>query len=208
MTKPLEQKSVAEPVIDIIVGLSDGLVIPFALATAVSRVTTNDIAVIGWTLTAIAVGAVAMSFGSYYAAKEDDHDLAHEEQLMEKLELEPEVINAISDEAKQGQEKWERLATQYGLSPSFDAVRAKRSAFNIGLAYAGGGLIPLIPYFFTTSVQEGFKLSLIITAISLLVFGFLKARYTSQNIIGTALKYILRGATTAVAAYLVAGLFI
>ncbi|WP_276134408.1 VIT1/CCC1 transporter family protein [Polluticoccus soli] len=207
MIKPPEQKAVTEPVIDILVGISDGLVVPFALATAVSRITINTMTVIGWTLAAIVVGSVSMALGSYFAAKEDDHDLTHEQHLMENLELEPEVVSAISEETKQGQQQWEELAAQYGLSPSFDAAKARNSAFNIGLAYAFGGLIPLIPFFFTASVQQGFKLSVISTAICLLVFGFLKGRYTSQNAINTAFIHILRGATAAVAAYVVAGLF-
>lgn len=208
MSKQQAHRAVAEPIIDIIVGLSDGLIIPFALATAISRVTTNDMIVIGWTLTTIVLGAVAMAIGSYYAAKDDDHDSAKERLLMEKLELEPEVVDAIAEETKQSQQQWEELAAQYGLTPSFDTASAKSSAFNIGLAYACGGLIPLTPYFFTSSVQEGFRLSVVVTVICLLIFGLLKARYTSQNAIITAFRHILTGATAALAAYFVAGLFI
>ncbi|MCD6062871.1 MAG: vacuolar iron transporter 1 [Flavipsychrobacter sp.] len=208
MSKIPGRHTVAEPLIDVIVGLSDGLVIPFALAVAVSRVSENNLVIIGWTLAAVAVGSVAMGLGSYYAAKQEyDHDTERELHVMIKLELEPEVINTISKETKQGQEQWEELAAQYGLSPSFDAARAKSSSFNIGLAYACGGLIPLTPYFFTSSVQDGFRLSVAITALCLLVFGFLKARYTSQNLVVTAARYILMGTTAAVAAYFVAGLF-
>src|ERR1044071_88267 len=192
MSKAQIQRPVAEPVIDAIVGMSDGLVVPFALATAISRITTNNIVVIGWVLAAIIVGAVAMGFGSYYAAKQEDaHDEEKEQLLYKKLELEAEIVNAISEEARQDKENWESLTARYDMPVEFHAGHARTSGLNIAIAYAVGGLIPLTPYFFLSTVEGGLKLSLVVTAFCLLLFGFLKARYTSQNAMASAFRYIL-----------------
>jgi VIT1/CCC1 family predicted Fe2+/Mn2+ transporter len=117
-------------------------------------------------------------------------------------------VNAISEEARQDKEHWEALAAQYDMPAEFHAAHARTSGLNIALGYTVGGLVPLIPYFFLSTVEDSLKLSLVVTVLCLLIFGLLKARYTAQNPASTAFRYILTGATAAIAGYFVAGLFI
>lgn len=205
-TEPAQRNS--EPLIDIIVGVSDGLVIPFALATGMSRVASGNTTVILTGMAGVVLGAAAMAFGSFYAAKhEQAHDDAKDLELYAKLGLEQDVVNAISEESLRNKDEWEQLTMQHGQLPDFDAGRSRSSALNIAIAYAGGGLIPLTPYFFTGTIADGLKISVAVTIISLFFFGYLKAKYTSQNVWGAAFKFILTGCVAAAAAFFTAGLF-
>ena len=88
-----------------------------------------------------------------------------------------------------------------------DPQRAKKSAFNIGLSYAVGGIIPLSPYFFIANSREALKFSIIATLICLFIFGYFKSKITGVPILSGALKVMLIGALAAGAAFAVALLF-
>jgi predicted membrane protein (TIGR00267 family) len=93
-----------------------------------------------------------------------------------------------------------------GLSEP-DINRAKKSAFNIGLSYVVGGIVPLIPYIITDEPMQGFIGSVIITTVALLIFGYIKSKVTGQHPFKGALKTTLVGLLAASAAYFVAKLF-
>jgi VIT1/CCC1 family predicted Fe2+/Mn2+ transporter len=87
-----------------------------------------------------------------------------------------------------------------------DPKRARKSAFNIGLSYVVGGMVPLTPYFFVTNSIDGLKISAGITLVCLYIFGFFKSKMTGINPWWGGVKVMLIGATAAAAAFMIAKL--
>jgi VIT1/CCC1 family predicted Fe2+/Mn2+ transporter len=216
----------SETVRDVVIGMSDGLTVPFALAAGLTGAiqATNIIVTAG--LAEIAAGSIAMGLGGYLAAKSDA-----EHYFSEKVREETEVRDIPDVEA---QEVSDILQT-YGMNeeeskPVVDAIRKKPQAwvdfmmkFELGLekpnpkralisaitiagAYIIGGFIPLGPYIFSGSVKLALTLSVIITLIALAVFGFVKGHFTGTSKIKSALQTVLIGGIAATAAFILARL--
>lgn len=214
-------------VTDIVIGMSDGLTVPFALAAGLSGAVSNNAIVITAGLAEIAAGAIAMGLGGYLAGKTElDHynselrreqwevdNLPEKEKeevrgIFEEMGMSPTTQQIVVDEMAKDKEKWVDFMMRYELGlEKPDPQRARKSAFNIGLSYIAGGLVPLTPYFFTTHPIEGLKLSAIITVICLFIFGYFKAKATGQNPWGGALRVTIIGSLAATAAFLIARLF-
>ncbi len=212
---------------DIVIGMSDGLTVPFALAAGLSGAVDSTAIIITAGLAEVAAGSIAMGLGGYLAGKtEIDHynaELKREQQEVEdvpehekqevrdvfaEMGLSEETQNIIADEMSKDKEKWVDFMMKYELGlDKPDAKRARNSAFNIGLSYIVGGIIPLSPYFFATHPLDGLKWSAIITVVCLFIFGFFKARFTGQNPWGGALRVTIIGSVAAAAAFFIARLF-
>jgi vacuolar iron transporter family protein len=212
---------------DIVIGMSDGLTVPFALAAGLSgAVSSNSIIVIAC-IAEIAAGSIAMGLGGYLAGKtEIDHyrsELKREYDEVERVpELEKQEVKEFfaniglseemqekaTEEIAKDKKQWVDFMMKHELGlEKPDPKRALRSALNIGLSYAVGGFVPLSPYFFVTTPSEGLKISAIVTLVSLFIFGFLKSKITSVNPWQGALRVTLIGALAAAAAFGVAKLF-
>ncbi|MBS1587210.1 MAG: VIT1/CCC1 transporter family protein [Bacteroidetes bacterium] len=214
-------------VTDIVIGMSDGLTVPFALAAGLSGAVSTTGIVITAGLAEIAAGAIAMGLGGYLAGRtEVDH--YHSEQKREEYEVEhlPEVEkqevrdvfaemglskdtqDLIADEMSKDKEKWIDFMMKYELGlDKPDPKRARNSAFNIGLSYVVGGLVPLTPYFFVQHPFDGLKFSAAITVVCLFIFGFFKAKVTGQKPLAGAIKVAVIGSIAAAAAFFIAKLF-
>ena len=217
----------SELVTDIVIGMSDGLTVPFALAAGLSGAGISTHTVITAGLAEIVAGSIAMGLGGYLAGKtEIDHynsELKREawevDNLPEKEKEEVREIFAamgmskatrelVVEEMAQDKEKWIDFMMRYELGlEKPDEKRARNSAMNIGVSYIVGGLVPLTPYFFSTTPLEGLKYSAAITVLCLLVFGFFKAKVTGQNPWAGAVRVAIIGSVAAAAAYFIAGLF-
>ena len=217
-----------ETVRDIVIGMSDGLTVPFALAAglsgAVSQGHLNLIWIAG--IAEIAAGSIAMGLGGYLAGKtEMDHynaelrreyaevelvpDREREEvrEFFSGLGLSPEIQNKAVEEIAKDKDKWVDFMMQYELGlDKPDPQRARKSAFNIGLSYVVGGLIPLSPYFFVHNGLTGLEISAVITLCCLFIFGYFKSRITGINPIGGAIRVMVIGALAAGFAFAVARL--
>ena len=215
-------------VTDIVIGMSDGLTVPFALAAGLSGVHdihTSTIITAGFA--EIVAGSIAMGLGGYLAGKtEIDHYNSEQKReewevdnLPEKEKEEVRLIFAdmgmseqtqrqVVDEMAKDRAKWVDFMMRYELGlEKPDAKRARNSALNIGLSYIVGGLVPLSPYFFTPTPVDGLKWSAVITVLCLFVFGFFKAKVTGQNPWGGAVRVMLIGSVAATAAFFIARLF-
>lgn len=212
---------------DIVIGMSDGLTVPFALAAGLSGAVSSNTIVITAGLAEIAAGAIAMGLGGYLAGRtEMDHyqsELAREYDEVEKVPekekqevrdvfaeigLSRETQHLIADEMAKDKEKWVDFMMKFELGlEKPDPKRARNSALNIGLSYVAGGLVPLSPYFFTAFPKEGLKWSCMLTIICLFVFGFFKSKVTGLNPWKGALKVTLIGSAAAAAAYTIAHIF-
>jgi VIT1/CCC1 family predicted Fe2+/Mn2+ transporter len=213
-------------VTDIVIGMSDGLTVPFALAAGLSGAVDTNVIIITAGLAEVAAGAIAMGLGGYLAGKtEQDHynselkrehwevdnvpDKEKEEVrvIFEEMGMSASTQRLIVDEMSKDKEKWVDFMMRYELGlEKPDPKRARNSAMNIGLSYVVGGLVPLSPYFFTTHPYDGLKYSAVITVICLFIFGFFKAKATGQNPWGGAVRVAVIGSLAATAAFLIARL--
>ncbi len=212
---------------DIVIGMSDGLTVPFALAAGLSGAVDSTGIIITAGLAEVAAGSIAMGLGGFLAGKtEVDHynaELKREweevEQVPEKekqevrdvfaeMGLSTEVQNHIADELVKDKQKWVDFMMKYELGlDKPEPKRARNSAFNIGLSYIVGGLVPLSPYFFVTNPEDGLKISAAITVVCLFIFGYFKAKVTGQNKLKGAVYVASIGSAAAAAAYMIAKLF-
>ncbi|GAB2711239.1 hypothetical protein GCM10011495_26150 [Hymenobacter frigidus] len=211
---------------DVVIGLSDGLTVPFALAAGLSGAVASSGLVITAGLAEIVAGSIAMGLGGYLAGRTEvehyDTELARERREVQEV---PDVERTEVDEllAEMGlsvatrqlaiteltadPEQWVRFMMKYELGlEEPDPRQAPKSAATISSAYAVGGLIPLSAYFFTDTPTEGLAWSAAITLVCLLVFGYFKSRITGQPPVAGALKMAVVGALAAAAAFGIARL--
>jgi vacuolar iron transporter family protein len=211
---------------DVVIGMSDGLTVPFALAAGLSGAVQSTELIIIAGLAEIAAGSIAMGLGGYLAAKtESDYynsELKREYAEIETvpqierqevkdffagLGLKEETQQQAADEVIKDKDRWANFMMKYELGlDKPDPKRARKSAFNIGVSYIVGGLIPLLPYFFVRSGIDGLKISAVITLICLFTFGYFKSKITGVNAIGGALRVTIIGALAAGCAFGIARL--
>jgi VIT1/CCC1 family predicted Fe2+/Mn2+ transporter len=216
----------SEILTDIVIGMSDGLTVPFALAAGLSGAVQSTSLIVIAGLAEIAAGSIAMGLGGYLAGKtESDHyhsELKREynevETVPEKekeevkeffsgLGLSEEVQQQAVEEMTKDKNAWVDFMMKYELGlDKPDPKRARKSAFNIGCSYIVGGLIPLSPYFFVKEGIEGLRISAVITLICLFIFGYFKSKLTGVNPFAGALRVMIIGALAAGCAFGVARL--
>jgi VIT1/CCC1 family predicted Fe2+/Mn2+ transporter len=216
----------SEFVRDIVIGMADGLTVPFALAAGLSgaETTTRIIVVAG--LAEIAAGSIAMGLGGYLAARNDaDHyasELKREErEVVELPEVEAqEVLEVfenygltraeavpIVDSLRQRPKQWIDFMMRFELGlEEPDPKRAVRSATTIAGAYIAGGLIPLGPYMLMASAQSALLVSVVATILALAMFGAVKGHYTGMPLASSAARTALIGGLAAAAAFGIARL--
>src|SRR6476660_10124225 len=211
---------------DVVIGMSDGLTVPFALAAGLSgAVSSTGIIVIGG-ITEICAGYIAMGLGGYLAGKtEQDHyssevkreyyevdhlrdrEIAETKGFFASIGLSEELQEKATQEIAKDKKHWVDFMMKYELGlDKPDPRRATKSALNIGLSYVFGGLVTLSPYFFIDSPLQGLKLSVIVTLLCLFIFGYFKSKMTGIPPFIGALRVMLIGAVAAGAAFGVAKL--
>ncbi len=218
----------SEVLTDIVIGMSDGLTVPFALAAGLSGAVGRDHLNLIWIagLAEIAAGSIAMGLGGYLAGKtEVDHyhsELKREydevdrvperereevKEFFSNLGLSKDVQDKAVDEMTRDKDKWVDFMMKYELGlDKPDPERARKSAFNIGLSYIVGGFVPLSPYFFVADGLSGLKISAAITLCCLFIFGYFKSRLTGVHPLAGAFRVMVIGALAAGCAFAVAKL--
>lgn len=211
---------------DIVIGMSDGLTVPFALAAGLTGAVNSTGLIIIAGLAEVAAGSIAMGLGGYLAGQtEVDHynaELRREYQEVEQLPnkekeevreffealgLSKEVQKKAVEELTRDKDVWVDFMMKHELGlEKPDEKRAAKSAFNIAMAYIIGGMVPLLPYFFLSNTIEGLKISAIITLICLFIFGYYKSKMTGISPFKGGLKVMLTGALAATAAFVIARL--
>jgi len=211
---------------DLVIGLSDGLTVPFALAAGISGAVHNNGIVITAGLAEIAAGSIAMGLGGFLAGQTAvEHYNSELQREYEEVDRVPEIEkqeireifasygiqestqHTIVEELSKDRDKWVEFMMKFelGLEKPLEN-RAATSALTIGMAYIAGGIVPLIPYFFTQTPVEGLKLSAGVTVLCLFAFGYYKSIVTGQKPWLGALKMTAIGAAAASAAFLIARL--
>ena len=216
-----------EVVRDIVIGMSDGLTVPFALAAGLTGIVTASHIIITAGLAEVAAGSIAMGLGGYLAARGDAEHYTnerkreqHEVQSLPDREAAEvaEVFHGYGLTAEQSAPLVAALQAnpeayvdfmmrfELGLEEP-NPKRALTSAMTIAGAYIAGGLIPLSPYFLLPKVHSALTWSVAVTLAALAVFGFFKAKATGAPAVRGAVQTVLIGGLAAAAAFLIARLF-
>ena len=217
----------SESVRDVVIGMADGLTVPFALAAGLTAAVTSSRIIVTAGLAEIAAGAIAMGLGGYLAARTDqEHYLSEEQreykevQQLREVEIEEvanifrdygikdpvldQVTNAIAADPK----RWVDFMMRFELGLERpDPKRAPISALTIAVSYIVGGLIPLAPYMFGVELHRALIYSVIFTGIALAIFGAVKGRLTGISMAKSAVQTTLVGGLAASAAFYLASLF-
>lgn len=217
----------SETVRDMVIGMADGLTVPFALAAGLSGAVASTGIVITAGLAEVAAGAIAMGLGGYLAARTDAEHFASERQreerevsempdkeaaeiadILRSYGLEEEMAGAVVTAIRADKKRWVDFMMRFELGlEEPDPKRARNSAITIAASYVAGGMVPLAPYFFTPSVHTGLLWSAGVTLLALLVFGYVKGRFTTPKPFRSAWQTVVVGGLAAAAAFGVAKLF-
>ena len=214
----------SEFVRDTVIGMSDGLTVPFALAAGLSGAVQANSIIVTAGLAEVAAGSIAMGLGGFLAARSDaEHYVA--ERRREQLEVEhlPEIEleevseifrkYGLTDEAiapilsafRANPEEWVDFMMRYELGlEEPEPGRALASAGTIAGAYIAGGLIPLAPYMLLEQTSSAQLASAVVTLSALFAFGYVKGQFTGSRPLRSALQTTWIGGIAALAAYLIA----
>ena len=184
---------------DIVIGMADGLTVPFALAAGLTGAVDASHLIVVAGLAEIAAGSIAMGLGGYLAARSDAEHYASE-----RLREEREIVERLDDERQEVLE----ILESYGLTrarASADSGRVRAQSEGLGglddalragtgkagaraapcaarrpspLSYIAGGLIPLAPYMLTPQARSALRYSVAATMMALAIFGYVKGRFT------------------------------
>ena len=216
----------SETVRDLVIGMSDGLTVPFALAAGLSGAVASGHVVLIAGIAEMAAGSIAMGLGGYLAAR-SEHESYINERAREELEivqkrdteigevrevfrnygLDGDALEAATQAIISNRATWVdfMMKQELGLEEP-DPRRALRSALTIGLAYIAGGVIPLTPYALNLTLTRALLLSVVLTLIALFAFGALKGRFTGSPVMKSAFQTMFVGAVASGAAFLIARL--
>jgi VIT1/CCC1 family predicted Fe2+/Mn2+ transporter len=207
---------------DVVIGMSDGLTVPFALAAGLTgTVTATSKLVVIAGLAEIAAGSIAMGLGGYLAARTDRDHYASERQreIRETVELPEKETQEVADVFRgfgmseqdlqpvvkaicSDQKRWVDFMMRFELGfEEPDPARARNSAVTIALSYILGGLVPLSSYMIVSDLQTALKYSVAVTLAALFVFGYGKGRLTGIAPLRGGLQTVVIGGLASAAAF-------
>lgn len=211
---------------DIVIGMSDGLTVPFALAAGISGAVAATGVVVTAGLAEIAAGSIAMGLGGYLAARTDyEHYTTERQREWDETESVPDaekeevaqvfrsfglpednitpLVSALSNDRK----KWIDFMMRFELGlEAPEPARARRSALTIAFSYIAGGLIPLAPYILLNNLHTALLVSVVLTLVALFVFGYVKGHFTGVNPVKSGGQTLLVGGLAAAVAFTLARL--
>ena len=209
---------------DIVIGMSDGLTVPFALAAGLSGAVAAANIIVTAGLAEIAAGSIAMGLGGYLAARSDaehyasehvreqrevrekgEEEAAEVERVFQAYGLSQDEIAPIVDAFRRRPKAWVDFMMRFELNlEEPNPKRAIASALTIAAAYIVGGFIPLGPYIFLRNVRTGLILSVLVTLAALALFGYVKGHYTGTGPWRSAFQTVLIGGFAAAIAFAIA----
>jgi VIT1/CCC1 family predicted Fe2+/Mn2+ transporter len=224
-TPHLERHFTASATIrDIVIGMSDGLTVPFALAAGLSGAVGSTGVVVTAGLAEVAAGAIAMGLGGYLAAKTDaEHYLSERRREYREIEelpqqeqqevadvfrdygLSEEHVGPVVSAISANPDRWVDFMMRFELGlEEPDAGRARASALTISLSYVAGGLVPLVPYMLLDAMSQALWSSVAVTIVALFIFGYVKGRFTGLAPLRGGWQTVIIGGLAAAAAFVIA----
>ncbi|PIN24978.1 putative membrane protein [Handroanthus impetiginosus] len=210
-----------EIVRDIIIGVSDGLTVPFALAAGLSGANASSTVILTAGVAEVAAGAISMGLGGYLAAKsEADHykrelkreqeeiitvpdtEAAEVAEILSEYGIQPHEYTPVVNALRKNPKAWLDFMMKFELGlEKPDPKRALQSALTIAIAYIVGGLVPLLPYMFIRTATKAVVASIVLTLLALLIFGYAKGHFTGNKPFRSAFQTALIGAIASAAAF-------
>lgn len=217
----------SETVRDVVIGMADGLTVPFALAAGLSAAVTSTQLIVTAGLAEIAAGAIAMGLGGYLAARTDQEHYQSEERretwevdhmreaevgevrdIFTSYGLEGQALESVVKALAADKKRWVDFMMRFELGLERpDPKRAPISAATIAVSYLVGGLIPLLPYIVSDHLRTALVYSIGCTGLALVIFGAVKGRLTGISMVKSAFQTALVGGLAASAAFYLAHLF-
>jgi VIT1/CCC1 family predicted Fe2+/Mn2+ transporter len=214
----------SEAVRDVVIGMSDGLTVPFALAAGLSGAVASSGIIVTAGLAEVAAGAIAMGLGGYLAARTDAEHYASERvreerevqempekeanevaDLLRSYGIDKDQVATVVSSIRADKKRWVDFMMRFELGlEEPDSKRATRSALTIACSYIAGGLVPLAPYFLIHSVHRALAASVVVTLAALLAFGYVKGRFTTDKPFRSAWQTVVVGGLAATAAFIIA----
>ncbi len=213
-----------KPFTDIVIGISDGLIIPFAIITGLSVIAADKLIIVQGGLAAIVVGAFVLALGGYFAAKSRQESFAQqtaEEEaaakkdeldktihLFKQLDLDQDMQDQAAEVIENDSNEWKAYLKKHQVDLEInDTSKLPKTALIIGLSYAIGGMIPLLSYLYFTNTAEAFVWSCSITLLALVIVGFIKSKVNKEPLLWGTFRLMLLGGVAAAVAYAVASIF-
>jgi len=224
-TRHMERHFTAsQSVRDIVIGMSDGLTVPFALAAGLSGAVQSSGIIVTAGLAEVAAGAIAMGLGGYLAARTDaehfvserireeretedmpEQEAAEVAEVLRSYGLADQNVATVVDAIRADKKRWVDFMMRFELGlEEPDPKRARRSAWTIALSYVAGGMIPLAPYFLLHTIPTALMASILVTLFALWVFGYVKGRFTTAKPLRSAWQTVIVGGLAATAAFVMA----
>lgn len=211
---------------DVVIGMSDGLTVPFALAAGLTGAISDPRVIVTAGLAEIAAGAIAMGLGGYLAARGDAEHYASElkrerteilavpdtearevQEIFESYGLTAEESEGVVSSLRRRPDDWVRFMMRFELGlEQPEPGRARRSALTIAASYVAGGFVPLSAYMLMPSSASALRLSVVVTLLALAVFGAVKGRFAGAPVLRSAISTLLVGGLAAAAAFAIARL--
>jgi VIT1/CCC1 family predicted Fe2+/Mn2+ transporter len=224
VTNSEQHFTASEMVRDVVIGMADGLTVPFALAAGISGAVDSIQIIVTAGLAEIAAGAIAMGLGGYLAARTSEEHYATERKrelyeidnlnerereethdIFKEYGLTDPQIDSIVDTISKDKQKWADFMMRYELGlEKPDSKRAPQSALTIGASYVVGGLIPLSAYMLIDNIEKALLVSVVSTLTALGFFGAIKGKFIGTSPLKTALQTMLVGGLAAAVAYVIA----
>lgn len=210
-----------EAVRDVVIGMSDGLTVPFALAAGLTGAISQTHLIVTAGFAEIAAGSIAMGLGGYLAARGDAEHYAHErireeqeivtipeaeaqevQQIFQSYGISSEECGPVVESLRKRPKDWVSFMMRFELGlEEPEPSRAWKSATTIAVSYIVGGVIPLSAYFLMSDAHRALRLSVIVTLVALAFFGAIEGRFTGVPIVRSALQTSVIGGLAAAAAF-------
>ena len=211
---------------DVVIGMSDGLTVPFALAAGLTGAAAAGHIIVTAGLAEISAGAVAMGLGGYLAARTDaehyrseyrrelreteetpDEERREVRQILTEQGLDRAMADTVVEALTRDRHRWVDFMMRFELGlEKPDAARAPASALTIGASYVVGGLIPLVPYMLIAGAAAALPVSIVLTLIALALFGGVKGSLTGGRPLRAAIQTVIIGGIAAATAFAIARL--
>ena len=209
---------------DVVIGMSDGLTVPFALAAGLTGAISQSHLIVTAGLAEIAAGSIAMGLGGYLAARGDAQHYAYERAREEReivaipeeeaqevrdifrtYGLSAQECFAVIESLRQRPKDWVDFMMRFELGLERpQRGRAWKSASTIACAYVIGGIVPLSAYMLMPRAQLALRVSAAVTLVALALFGGIKGRFSGVSAPRSALQTVIIGGLAAAAAFAIA----
>lgn len=192
---------------EIVFGLNDGLVTTLVFVMAVSTVAAGHIVIVA--LGEVMAGGISMALGGYLSADtalnirafriaterheirdEPEEERAELRAIYHRKGFRGGLLDRVVDHLTADEDRWlQAMVTDELGVVNEEELSPLVQGLLVGCSFAAGGIIPVIPFLPPLSNPQVW--AFILTALTALVFGALKSRYTLKGPLRSGLEFLL-----------------